>query len=327
MKLSGTKTSETHHSQIKNNGVLPACRGTEAGSARPIVLGMALFLVGVGVSALLFYHRSEPSTATQPTETNTVSANSAARETPLTPTTIALLKSLASPVEIHFYLILDPATASQATKAFAGRAGHLLEQYQQHGNGKIKLVSTDTLSDANAKAAAADGIKAFNLEKGDACFLGIAVVCNKQKAALSQLSPDFEPALESDITRAIQQVCESQPPGHAAPVATPAPDPEMIAAVKKAVTNIDAVSAEEGASIIRQANLDELAGTVLDMDTKIKAAESAYQQAETNHSEADQQAARAQIQQLQAEQAAKLKKLFAKTQAEVQAFQLLKAGH
>jgi hypothetical protein len=327
MKFGGTRTSGTHHSQSQSNGVLPERRGREAGSARPIVLGLALFLAGVGVSALLFY-RSSSSTATQPTaETNAPGASTAARETPLTPTTLALLKSLASPVEIHFYSILDPATVPEAMKAFAGRAGHLLEQYQQQANGKIKLVSTDTPSDANARAAAADGVKAFNLEKGDACFLGIAVTCNKQKAALSQLSPDFEPALESDVTRAIQQVCESQLPGHAAPVATAAPDPEMIAAVKKAVTNIDAVSAEQGASIIRQANLDELAATVLDMETKIKAAESAYQQAETNHSEADQQAARAQIQQLQAEQAAKLKKLFAKTQAEVQAFQQLKAGH
>src|SRR5262249_35342495 len=118
-----------------------------------------------------------------------------------------------------------------------------------------------------------------------------------------------------------------QLPGHAAPVTTAAPDPELIAAVKKAVTNIDAVSAEQGAGIIRQANLDELAETVLDMDSKIKAAEQAYQQEETNHSEADQQTARAQLQQLQAEQAAKLKKLFAKTQAEVQAFQQLKVGH
>ena len=211
-------------------------------------------------------------------------------------------------------------------KAFAGRAGHLLAQYQEQANGKIKVVTTDTLSDANAKAAAADGIKAFNLEKGDACFLGIAVVGNKQKVTLSQLSPDFEPALESDVTRAIQQVSESQVSGQSAPVAATAPDPEMIAAVKKAVTNIDAVSLEEGASIIRQANLNELAETVLDADNKIKAAEEAFHQAQTNQSEADQQAARAQIQQLQAEQAAKLKKLFAKTQAEVQAFQQLKSG-
>jgi hypothetical protein len=239
---------------------------------------------------------------------------------------MTLLKGLATPVEIHFYSILDPATVSEAMKAFAGRVGHLLAQYEQQGNGKIKLVTIDTTSDANAKAAAADGIKAFNLEKGDACFLGIAVVANKQKATLSHLSPDFEPALESDVTRAIQQVYESPLPGHAAPVTTAAPDPETIAAVKKAVTNIDAVSLEEGASIIRQANLNELADTVLEMDNKVKAAEQTFLQAQTNQSEADQQAARAQIQQLQAEQAAKLKKLFAKTQAEVQAFQQLKSG-
>ncbi len=244
---------------------------------------------------------------------------------PLTPTTIALLQHLSSPVEIHFYSILDPAI-SDSVKVLAGQARRLLNQYQQQANGKIKLVSTDTPSDANAKAATADGIKAFNLDKGDACFLGIAVSCNGQKAGLPQLSPDFEPALESDLTRAIQQVCNAQLPGHG-PATNAAPEPEIVAAVKKAVTNIDAVSVEEGSTLIRQANLNELADTVLDMDTKIKAEEQEFRQAETNNSEVDQQAARAKIQQLQAEQAEKLKKLFGKTQAEVQAFQQLKAGH
>src|SRR5215472_11776499 len=105
MKFGGPRTGRTCYSRRKSNGMLSACREREAGSARTLVLGLVLFLAGVGVSALLFSHRSTPSETTQRVETNATSASTAAGERPLTPTTIALLKGLASPVEIHFYSI------------------------------------------------------------------------------------------------------------------------------------------------------------------------------------------------------------------------------
>jgi hypothetical protein len=335
MKLNGTIPAGRNHPSDKDNLATHSGGKMESASARPVALALAalgtgLFLAGVGITAIFFHRQNQPATGlTSVGETNATATKSTNKTKPtvsLTATTVAVLQDLASPIEIRFYSLLDPKTVPDSTKDFAGRAERLTEAYQQQGNGKIKFVSTGTLSDANAKAAAADGISAFNREKGDACFLGIAVVGNGRTVSLARLTPDFEPALESDITRAIQQVAESQPPGQVKQ-ATVTPDPEALAAVRRIIPNPDAVTVEDGASKIRQAHLNELADTVLEMETKLKAAQDAFRQAETNQSEADQQAARAQIQKLEAEKSEKLRGLFAKSQAEVEAFKFLKAAH
>jgi hypothetical protein len=335
MKLNGTVPAGRNHRSDNDNLAMHSRGNMESASARPAALALAalgtgLFLAGVGVTAIFFHRQNQPETGPAPVvETNVTAVKSANKTQPtiaLKATTVAVLRNLASVIEIRCYSLLDPKTVPDSTKDFAGRAERLVEAYQQQGNGKIKLVLTDTLSDASAKAAAADGISAFNREKGDACFLGIAVVGNGRTVSLPQLAPDFEPALESDITRAIEQVAQSLPPGQVKQ-ASGAPAPETLAAVRRIIPNPEAVSVEDGASRIRQAHLDELADTVLEMETKLKAAQDAFRQAETNQSEADQQAARAQIQKVEAEKSEKLRALFAKSQAEVEAFKFLKAAH
>ena len=99
----------------------------------------------------------------------------------LSDSTKAVLQRLNSPLEIRFYSLLDPASVPDSLPAFAGRVDQLLSAYEQEANGKLKVSPLNTQSPANANAALADGIKPFNLEKGDACFLGIAVASQARK--------------------------------------------------------------------------------------------------------------------------------------------------
>ena len=64
-----------------------------------------------------------------------------------------MLKQLESPVEIRFYVLLDPATLPDSVTAFAGRVDRLLSAYQQGANGKIKVSRHAMQSDADARAA------------------------------------------------------------------------------------------------------------------------------------------------------------------------------
>ena len=79
-------------------------------------------------------------------------------------------------MEIRFYSVLPPGSAPESLQDFSRRVDHLLSEFQSANDGKIHVIRNSSTSEANADAAAADGIHPFNLDKGDACFLGITVV-------------------------------------------------------------------------------------------------------------------------------------------------------
>jgi thymidine phosphorylase len=60
----------------------------------------------------------------------------------------------------------------------------LLADYQRESNGKINVTRFSTRSDANAQAAATEGIKPFNRDKGDACYLGLAIAQGAQRESI-----------------------------------------------------------------------------------------------------------------------------------------------
>ncbi|HWX22560.1 MAG TPA: Gldg family protein [Candidatus Binatia bacterium] len=270
----------------------------------------------MAVSRLWFYHganRSFPRTS------------EAGHEPALSESTKAMLERLAAPIEIHYYSLLDPATVPDSMRTFAERVAQLLEQYQQAAKGKIKVSRQDSFSNASANAALADGIKPFNQDKGDACYLGLAVLHNGHKESLPLLSPDWEPALESDLSRAIVRLNEAS--ALLSPAAAPAPiDPAASEEVKRAVPNYATVSMEEGTRVLRQAALTEFAQVAAEMDAKVKDAEQRFLEAQKSQSEPAQQAARLELQQLQAEQNEKLKQIVARSQAQIEALQKLKTS-
>lgn len=278
---------------------------------RITALILASFVVGGVLGALLIQRATRPGPV-------------AAQARELSDATRSALQRLETPVEIHFYDLLDPSLIASPVEALGGRVEKLLEAYRAEAGDKLKIVvQKSEPTDELQNAASADGLKPFNIEKGAACYLGIAVIGQGARETMAQLTPEWEEALEFDLTRAIARVAAARPPGQAA--AAPAAVSEAsLQAVKQLIPDINAVSEEEGAKILRQAAVADFARVAQEMNTRIKAAEEAVKQAQASNSEADQQAALQQLQQAQAEQAAQLKEIAARSQAEVDAFISLK---
>jgi hypothetical protein len=292
--------------------------GEQAG-ARTILLLLAVFLLGIAVSALWFYSSSKHTPAAagnEPGESPTIVLSESSK---------ALLNHLESPLEIRFYDVLDPAAVPDSMIAFAGRVGQLLSAYQKEAGDKIRLTRFDSHSNLKPNAASADGVHAFNLDKGDACYLGLALAYKGRRESLPRLSPEWEQALEPDLTRAISRLLDAVQPV-TIPVAVSQIDTAAVQQVRALITNLAAVSVEEGTQILQDAALKDFTAAVQTMGTQLKEAEQRFAQAQKGGSDADQQAARKYVQQIQAEHTEKLKQIAAKSKAQIETFQQLKAA-
>jgi hypothetical protein len=96
--------------------------------------------------------------------------------------------------------------------------------------------------------------------------------------------------------------------------------------VKTLVPNLAAVSLEEGKRILQEAALKDFTAAAKELQKQLKEAEQRLAQAQQGATEADRQAARAHLQQVQAEQTEKLKEIAARSQAQVEALEQLKAA-
>jgi pyruvate-formate lyase len=286
-------------------------QGTE-GQARIVILVAVFFLAGIALSALWFKSSSSPKKDVAPPA-----------DAALSGATLAVLEHLDSPVEVRFYSYLDPASVPGSVQAFAGRAEKLLSQYEQASGGKVKVTRLTSRSNFNATAASKAGIKAFNIDKGDACFLGLTVARAGRQETLPELAPEWEQALESDLTRAIARVA---PPTPAPPVTQT--DTADLDAVRRSIPNLDTISLDEATRLLRENGLAEFRQTAQEMEAKVNAAQQRYLAAQSSQSEAEQQAALQEFQQAQAEQTDRLKQVAAASKARLDALQRLKSpGH
>ena len=284
-------------------------RRAERGNIRIILLGLLCFCLGLTASAILRHRKAQPVALPEP-------------PLELTDGTKAVLTRLKAPVTIRFYSILDPS-APQSQNAYAIRVNRLLEAYQRQANGKIQLARyTDP---ANANAAIADGIHGFDLDKGGGCYLGLALSYSDKKEAQDRLSPEWEAALESDVSRAILRLTETTTISQQA-AGVRAPDTGVVEQVKRLIPNSATISTEEGSQILRQSALKEYSQAVNDMQVQVREAQRQLEQAQNTGSAADQESAVKRLQELQAAQSEKLKKIAFKSQAQIAAFQQLKAG-
>ena len=285
----------------------------ERHAMRPLVVTCLLACVAIG--AVWFYRTHGHRSANVSNET------SGREQVVLSAGTKALLQRIDSPLEIRFYALLNQTTGSDSLPSFAGRVDQLLSAYQQEGGGRIKVIRYHSQSDS--KAAAADGIKPFNLDKGDACYLGLAVVQNRQKESLPQLTPEWEQALESDLSRAIARLLNA-PSSVEAAAAVAQIDAAVVAEVKRQIPNFASVSVEEGAQILRRSALNDFKALATEMELQVKEAEQRVQQAQNGKSEAEQQASLKQLQQVRADHAVKLKEITARSAAQIEALRRLK---
>jgi hypothetical protein len=293
------------------NKPLPAVQA----ATRTAVLVPLSFLAGIALCAAVWFAFNSgrhPAGETTPA----IELSAATRD---------MLNRLESPLEIHFYDLLDPASVPESVRAFAGRAESLLAAYQQAANGKIKVSTINAQSNPNPNAAIADGITAFNLDKGEGCFLGVALLFKGRRETLPRLVPEWEQALEPDLTRAIARLLEGAGPAPGA-VAVVQTDTNVIKEVKALIPNLADVTVEEGTRILREAALKDFTAAAKEMERQVKEAEQGLGQAQNGGSEADKQAAMKHLQQVQMEQTEMLKQIAAKSQAQIAALQQLKAA-
>ena len=230
---------------------------------------------------------------------------------------------LNAPVEIRFYSLLDSAGAPDSLREFSRRVERLLTAYQDASNGKLKIVRHVSQAD-DSTAAFKDGLTPFNLDKGDACYFGLAVQMGSSKEALPRLLPEWEQAVEPDVTRTLARLLDAaQPPGAAILTSTPAAA-SAADDVKRLIPDIAATSLDDGIELLRASALQGYSAAAAELDAQIKAAQDRLTQARASGSDADQQAAMKNFEDVQKAQSAKLLDLAAQSQAQIDAFKRLK---
>jgi hypothetical protein len=277
---------------------------------RAPVLALGFFLLGVaGTVAWFEYGKS----GLQPRS-----------EAGLSTGTLDLLRQLNAPVQIRFYSVLPAGTASQSLQDFSQRVDRLLSEFQNANPAKIQVVRNVSAAETGADAATADGIQPFNLEKGEACFLGVTVANGEQKESLARLQPEWESALPSDLARAILRVAAETPPPVVAKIVplTPAITNEIL----KLIPDINATTPEDANRIFHQDFLNQCAKAGAEMEAQINAAAQEVVKAQNDGSPADLEAARKKLSQVQIEQTEKLKDVAAHLQWQLDAFQQMKAA-
>ncbi len=290
----------------------------DQGNARTTSLMLGCVLVGVALSAIWFYRTSHQGTGVTP-------GPSERTETPgLSEGTRAVLRRLDAPIELRFYSLLDAPRVPESLKAFAERVEKMLLLYQEEAAGKIQLSRRTTLAGSNQDAST-DGVRPINLGGGEECFLGIAVVQGTHKESLPQLSPDWEPALQSDLSRAISRLLDAVAPAKRAGIHPPV-DSALFEEVKRLFPNLDSVTLVQGTEKLRDFAVKEMQTALAETDAQIKDAERRLTQAQGGGSEAEKQAALKELQQAQASQAEKLKQIAAHSAAQVEALKKLKSS-
>ncbi|HUZ08299.1 MAG TPA: GldG family protein, partial [Candidatus Paceibacterota bacterium] len=129
--------------------------------------------------------------------------------------TKAVLQKLNAPVKIRFYCTQGETATPETVylKDYARQVGDLLQEYQEVAGKNLIIQKFDPEPDSDAEdSARLDGLQPQQLPDGDNFYLGLSVSLADQRAAIPFLSPDREPLLEYDITRAISQVMNPEKP-------------------------------------------------------------------------------------------------------------------
>jgi hypothetical protein len=277
-------------------------------SLQPLVLACVAFVAGIALTGIWFHHH-----------------HPAAKSDKLSNSTKTMLGRLAAPVTIHYYALLPAGSADATLQAFGGRVAELLAAMQTASGGKVQLTSVNTPADATATAATADGVQPFNLDKGDACYLGLAVASGKNTESFARLSPEWEPALEFDLARAIERVATAAAPAQPAP-AVAKPSPEIVATINRLIPDVSAVSVEQADQIFHAEFLKRFGEVAAEGETQFQAAQQKVVDAQASGSPAEVETARNNLTEVQLAQGEKLKAVAAQLQTQLAVFERMKSG-
>ena len=137
------------------------------------------------------------------------------REHTLSLGTKRILDSLDSRVTVRFYCTESGNSMPPQLKEYAQRVEDMLHEYERESKGHIVVEKLDPQPDSEAEdSARVDGIEGRPTGPygSDKIYMGIAVSLLDQKFALPWLSPDREPLLEYDLSRAIDRVTSPSRP-------------------------------------------------------------------------------------------------------------------
>lgn len=291
----------------------------QQGSARVVLLALTSFFLGAALAAFWVSHSGHaPASAREEAGDSRAGLSESTRN---------VLSALSSPVELRFYSVLEAGQTPDSLRAFAGRVDQLLAQYQRVANGKIMVTHSNSQAYTNVDAAIADGLKPFNEEKGEPALLGIAVINQNHKTALAQLAPEWEPALEYDLTRAILTVSKVVPKAGGTTPPGPPVSSGALEEIKQIVPNLESVSLADATRLVREASLKEFAAAAAQFQAQLNEAQQRLKDAQNGGSDSDRQAAMKNLQAVQADQANQLKKIAAKAQDQIEALKHLKPGN
>jgi hypothetical protein len=297
------------------SGLRPSLRRGQAAKVQTLLLLPVVFVLGAGAGAYLIYRSTHTQDATSQSQPARIQ---------LSENTRAVLQDLKSPVEIRFYSKLGDSDGTGAADAFAGRVDQLLSEYEREAGGKLKITRHNSRSDSDKAAATADGFATFNQDQSQGSFLALAVAQGEQKEALAPLAPEWENALEPDLTRAILRVTSAHSIAtHAG--ANAQAEAAVAEEVKRSIPNFAEVTVEQGRQLLRDTTLQELKAAASEMQAQVQAAQQRLSEAQTNKSEAGQEAAMKELQEIQSAQTQKIKEITARFQAQAAALQRLKA--
>lgn len=287
-----------------------------------------LLLVGVGGVLALGGYWFSNRTRQVPVET--------AAESPapvsLSASTQKILTGLTASIEIRFFAPDDAVTLPENLRSYITRVAQLLAEYERVAAGKLHVRRSDPQTDAAAKtAASAAGVLPFASATGEIVYLGLTVGTGTQLEAIAPLAPEWEAALESDLSRAIQRLTSqtavtkpARPGGRTA--AQPEPiNPATSEQLLKMFPDLASRSYDSMAQELRTATLEEFKTATADLQSKVSAAQQALADAQANKDAAAQQEAWQNFQRVQAEQAEKLKGITAWLQERLTVLQRLKA--
>jgi hypothetical protein len=294
-------------------------RTAERARVRIVLLVLICFVLGIGAGA--YWYRGAAKSSQSPA--------AAAPTAGLSEVMTDALKQLDAPVEIRFYAPASKTTLPEPLQAFAGRVDQLLAWYEQSAGGKIKVTRLDPLMNASAGVTAkADGIKPSPLTSGDIYYLALVVGHRGQKEMISPLAPEWEMALESDLSRAILRLASSKSAAQrvvSAPTADPVAAREVAQEIARAIPNLESVTTVEGTQMLRKLALEQCQASVREIQPKVDAAQQKLVEAQRGASEPDQVAAMKQFQQIQTEQTEKVKQITLHLQYQIAALEQLKA--
>jgi hypothetical protein len=279
-----------------------------------IVLLLAVLVVGLlsGMLAARLTHTRDSSPAALPRVANA--------STGLSETTRQTLQAIRETVDVHFYSLLNLPEVPDQTKAFSGRVDELLRVYESESQGRLRIVRHSSRGDA--AEAVRFGLRPVIAADQDAAYLGVVVARENHREVLSQLLPEWEAALEADLTRALQRLraIVTQP----APAVDLPPDSELLAEAKKLVPNLETTSLEEGRQLLKSAAVAELKAVAQEGQARIKAAQDRVLQAQVNGSETEQQDALDYLRKVQTEHSERLQELAERSDARLSALERAK---